>query len=137
MLVRASHILIDAIINHPTVRPTVQEGDERLSCYGLMRDGAVGYADDKGCLLFFVPKEDGVWDGHVFAVAGSRGANAVTFGKQAIGRLFTDHRALKMVAAAPLRLPAVRVYCRRLGLKPVDRDHQYAYYETEVGQWAA
>lgn len=136
MICAASHILIDAIINHPTVRPTVQEGDERLSSYGLVREGAVGYADDKGCLLFFVPKGNDVWEGHVFAVSGSRGKNAVLFGLAAIGRLFTDHRAVKMVAAAPLSLPAVRVYCRRLGLKPVGRDSQCAYYETEAGQWA-
>lgn len=136
MICAASHILIDAIINHPTVRPTAQEGDERLTSYGLMREGAVGYADDKGCLAFFVPKGDDVWEGHIFAVAGSRGANALNLGKQALRRLFTDHRAVKMVSVVPLRLQEARVYCRRLGLRPVSRDHQYEYYETEAGQWA-
>lgn len=137
MITQASHILIDAIVNHPTVRPTAQGGSERLSSYGLIRRGAVAFADDKGCLLLFVPQGDGVWEGHAFAVAGSRGGNAIAFGKLAVGRLFTDHRARRLVAAAPLQLPAVSYYCRRLGLKPVGRDDYQENFEVEAAQWSS
>lgn len=137
MITKASNTLIEAIINHPSVRPTVQGGEERLYSHELTAKGAVGYADDKGCLLLFVPQGGDVWEGHVFAISGSRGLNAVQFGKLAVTKLFTDHRACKLVASAPLCLPAVRVYCRKIGLTPTGIDDLCAYYEVEAEKWAA
>jgi len=136
-MIKASHILADAIINHPTVRPTAQGGTERLSSRGLFANGACAYADERGAMVLFVPQGDDVWEGHVFAVAGSRGANALRLGRQALGRLFTDHRAQKLVSAVPMQLPAARMYCRRLGLRSVRCDELVEHFAMEKEQWAA
>lgn len=133
---QASAPLADAILNHPSVRPTAEQGDHRITVRALYEQGAVGYANDAGALVLFVPMEGGVWHGHVFAVAGSRGAGALALGRQALNRLFTDLRGRKLVSAVPLQLPAARVYCRRLGLRSVRRDDLREHFELEKEKWA-
>lgn len=137
MIFKASSQLVDSIVNHPTVRGTAQRGTYRLTSAVLLESGAVAYADYHGALALFVPMEAAlVYQGHVFAVEGSRGAAALLLGRQALHRLFTDHRAIKLVAAVPLQLPAARYYCRRLGLKLVGRDLLEEQFELEAVQWA-
>jgi hypothetical protein len=122
MIAQASHALIDAIINHPTVRPTAQGGTYRLTSAELLARGAVAYASPQGCLALFVPTAQGAWEGHIFALAGARGATIIRHAQLALSRLFIEQKASVVVAAVPMCLPAARFLCRRLGFTPQPLD---------------
>lgn len=107
--------LLDLIINHPEVRPTVERGDHRLSSFDLLSDYRnVCYAGEGGAALF-VYKGAGHFEGHVFLLPGARGAVGLAFGREALRALFASGSVHKVTAAVPWELPAARMYVRRLG----------------------
>lgn len=107
--------LLDVVINHPEVRPTVERGTHRLASLGLLSDAAnVCFAGEGGAALF-IHKGGGTYEGHVFLVPASRGATGLAFGKAALERLFARDGVRKVVADVPWELPAARAYVRRLG----------------------
>lgn len=126
---------VDRIINHATVRLTAQGGLYHLDSRPVFQRGGVAYGNEDACAIF-LPISGGVWEGHIFCKRGQRGAAALKLGKLALGRLFTDHRASKLVAAVPLLLPQARVYCRRLGLRSVEVTKYEERFELEVSRWA-
>lgn len=135
-LFRPSHTFVDAVINHPSVRPTVEQGLFRLSSFDIVNDRANEIVADSGGLALFLYLGNGAYEGHIFRLEGSRGANALAFGKLALQRLFGRPGVYQMHSAVPVQLPAARAYCRRLGLKPVGRDLFNEYFSTETSQWA-
>lgn len=127
---------VNAVINAPGVRGTVQQGQHRLDASRFLsepRNAVIGWA---GGLAAFEHVERGLYEGHVFALPGYRGAAALTFGKQAVSWLFAKVGADRLVAPVPIQLPAARIYCRRLGLRPSGRDLFQEYFEVEACQWA-
>lgn len=130
--------LAESILNHPSVRPFVLAGHRgKIDAEQLVQLPNVAVANTEGGLVLFAPLGAGVYDGHIFCVAGSRGAAALRLGKVALQRIFADHRASKVVASVPLALPAARYLCRRLGLVAVSQDLFNEYFEVEAVQWVA
>lgn len=125
---------VEAVLNHPAVRFRVQGGTGRLSPNNLPGD-CVWRAFSGGWMLF-VPIGPDSYEGHVAVVPEYWGAAATAFGKAAISELFNKYGGRRLTAAAPVQLPAVRGYCRRLGLKPVGRDLFQHYFSTEAESWA-
>jgi hypothetical protein len=131
-----SPAFVDLIINHPDVRPTVQQGTDELDSEDIVTNPDNFIQAYEGGVAVFVGLGEGVFEGHIFALPASRGAEALRFGKLALQALFTKRRACRLVAQVPLQLPAARVYCRRLGLKSESRDLFYEFFSTEKASWA-
>lgn len=114
--------LISAIVNHPTIRPTIEQGDHRVDVTDfVMNTDNVVYACEHGVALF-KGVEPGVFEGHVAFLPAGRGAIALREGKDALDRLFADHGAQRVSAAVPLQLPGARYLCRRLGFVSLGAD---------------
>lgn len=114
--------LLDAIINHPSIRPTAQLGEERLHSGDLLEDESNHcYATDGGAALF-ISQGRGVYEGHIFCLEGSRGSAALALGRGALKAMFARPGTLKIVAAVPMQLPAARLLCRHLGFASLGPD---------------
>ena len=130
-----SRAFVEAVLNHPAVRQRVQGGTGRLRANNLPVD-CVWRAFFGGWMLF-IPVGGAVYTGHVAIIPEAWGAPALAFGKLAITDLFTKFGGQRLEAAAPVQLPAVRAYCRRLGLTPAGRDLFQHYFVTEAESWVA
>lgn len=130
-----SHDHIDLVINHPDVRPYVQQGVGRIYSDGYISalDLVVGYEGGVALFRYF---GNGCYDGHIFTLPGSRGVEALRFGRLALARLATRKDAVWLRTGVPVVLPAARMYCRRLGLKSEGRDLFNEYFSTEIARWA-
>lgn len=127
---------VDLVINHESVRSTIEQGGYRLySANVVFNADNVVYAFESGVAVF-VQVQPNVYEGHVAVLDGSRGSEALRFGRVAIARLFTERRARKLVVHVPLQLSAARFYCRRLGLKSESRDLFEETFTMEYDQWA-
>lgn len=125
---------VEAVLAHPAVRQRVQGGTGRLKANNLPVD-CVWRAFEGGWMLF-VPITDTDYEGHVAIIPEYWGAPALEFGREAISQLFSKYGGRCLTAAAPVQLPAVRSYCRRLGLRPTGRDLFQHYFITEAESWA-
>lgn len=134
MIFQPSDKFVDLVINHPDVRPTVQHGAHRLYAD---TDEAIYLAFDYGVAMFRTFGKE--VDGHIFVLPAGRGAPALAFGKAALERLTTlvPPETRRLRTGVPLQLPAARIYCRRLGLKPEGRDLFNEYFTAEIAEWAA
>lgn len=117
ILFTPSPTFVNAVINHPQVRETVQAGLHRLDSRDVLSNEENYAVAFEGGVALFMGLPNSVYEGHIFTLPTSRGSEALRFGKAAIQRLFTERRARKLVASVPLELRAARFYCRRLGLK--------------------
>lgn len=127
---------VDAVSNHPAVRATIDQGCWRVRSYGVITDSRNRVIAFEGGYALFLGLGEGLYEGHVAALPGSRGAAALAFGKVALQWLFADVEAHRVVVPVPVQLPAARTYCRRLGLKPDGRDLFQEYFSTEAVAWA-
>jgi hypothetical protein len=136
LIFKPSARFVDMIINHPQVRATVQQGAERLFSEAVVESPInLCVAFEQGVAVFrYIAHR--TYDGHIFALEGSRGAVALQFGRLALAKLSERCDADHLYTAVPLALPAARAYCRRLGLKAEDRDLFNEYFSAEVSQWA-
>lgn len=107
---------INAIINDPTVRPTVERGTHRLDCTGLLSQPGVVAFHEQGKAGVFVPMGADTWQGHIFCVAGERGRKALAFGEKCCRCMF-NIGARSLEARAPRMFPEVAIYARRLGFR--------------------
>lgn len=137
ILFTPSATFVDAIINHPDVRNTIERGTHRLQSASVIHDPNNYVVAYEQGVAVFVGRGLDIYEGHICTLKGSRGAEALRFGKAALHRLFTERRARKVVAYVPLELPAARFYCRRLGLKSESRDLFEEHFSMENTQWAA
>lgn len=111
---------INAIINHPSVRPTAERGTHALDCGELLaRPGVVSFTEG-GKAGLFVPNGPDTWQGHIFCVAGERGRKALEFGEKCCRCMFRIG-ARSLEARAPRMFPEVAIYARRLGFRCVGR----------------
>tara|TARA_B100000678_G_scaffold289414_1_gene299909 strand:- start:10268 stop:10675 length:408 start_codon:yes stop_codon:yes gene_type:complete len=122
----------DLVINHPSVRPTAQQGTHPLSSEELLSNPENIAVAGVGGVVLFVAKGNGVYQGHIFALEASRGRQALHLGEAAIQRLKEAPGVRKLVASVPMQLPAARYYCRRLGLKPEGRDLFDEHFSMEI-----
>lgn len=113
---------VEAIINHPTVRPTVQSGIYYLEAQRLVSDKRNVTLAAEGGVVLFEWLYPGAYQGHVFTMLGYRGKAALKLVSEAIDVLFTVHEARLLVAEAPWVLPHVSLLCRRLGFTAVPLD---------------
>lgn len=132
-----SNAFIEAVCNHPRVRPTLDLGSRRLRACSLPLN-TVTLAFDGGVALF-VPRSivRDVYDGHVAVHPRWWGRPALAFGKAAVTRLFEEYGAARLEVQTSAQLPTAAAYCRRLGLKPEGRDLFQEYFSMEAEQWAA
>lgn len=130
-----SPTFVDAVVNHPEVRPYVEGGTARLHSADVVLNPDNYVVAWDGGVAVFIGRGQGVYEGHIATLPASRGVKALAFGKAALQRLFAERRARRLVAHVPLELPAARVYCRRLGLKSESRDLFEEHFSMEVSQW--
>jgi hypothetical protein len=136
ILFKPSNVFVDAIINHPGCRATIQQGRYRLESAGVLSNPEnVVLAYDQGVAIF-EGLGRGVYQGHICTLPTSRGREALAFGRLAVTKLFHEHRAAVLTARVPMQLPAARFYCRRLGLKPEGRDLFDEIFTMECDKWA-
>lgn len=126
---------VNDIINAPGVRATVEQGAYRLDASRVLEQPQNAVIGWWGGVAVFEHVERGSFEGHVFCLPGCRGAKALQFGRLALDWLFGTVGASKLTAPVPVQLPAARIYCRRLGLRPVARDLFQEYFEVEAQQW--
>lgn len=126
--------LVDAIINHPSVRPTAQEGEERLSSDDVLAENENIIYTDGGGAVAFIYKGDGEYEGHIFCVETSRGRAALALGRAALGALFRLPQTSRVVCAVPLQLRAARWLVRRLGFEHVmiDPVNEFEHFKMEA-----
>lgn len=129
---------LNALLNAPGARPaTVPACVPYLDASRFMsetRNAALAYV---GGAALFEHVYRGSYEGHIFVQPGHRGRAAIAFGKTAIGWLFKTVGADRLIVAAPKQLPAVRVYCNRLGMESLGKDLFFEHFQTEAVQWAA
>jgi hypothetical protein len=119
---------INEIINHPSARPTVEQGDHELDCGDVLdRPGVVAFADG-GKALLFEPLPCGVYLAHVFCIAGERGKRALAYGAECCDRMFREYGAKALQARAPRILPQVSIYAHRLGFRRIGSTAQENIY---------
>lgn len=130
--------LFDAFVNHPEIRGTIEQGEERISTEErLSQPDAHGYACPVGVCLFF-DEGDGVYALHGGFLKKGRGGKALAYTKSAVDDVFGQKQVRKVVARVPYQLPAARLFCRMLGFKSTGLDSEGTVEEfvMEKDQWA-
>lgn len=123
-----SHTLIDAIVNHPDVRPTLEAGNHRLFSQDVLDDDDnVVFAGEQGAIIF-INEGEGVYRGHIAFLRDGRGKAALQAGRECLDKLFAAFDASKVVAAVPLQLRAARLLCRMLGFRSTGADDVQEFF---------
>lgn len=108
--------LVDLYINHPSIRPTI----DRTAIGRLSSEDIVGWPGNvvivgEPGVFIFAGLGSGRYIAHVGILDDHRGRAAWQLGKAAFGMLFGQYDARSCVAEAPLALPHVAAFARRLG----------------------
>lgn len=115
--------LVNVFINHPDIRPTIEKGEHELNSLELLTDHRnIVLCGEGGGAVFLAQPEDNVYEGHIFLLKGQRGAVGLAFGKAALAAMFGLYEASTIVAKVPMRLPAARMYVRKLGFSSTGED---------------
>jgi hypothetical protein len=129
--------LVEAFVNHPDVRPTMQTGDYRLEAGDILANpDNVVFASEAGVVLF-IYKGNGSYAGHMAFLPDKRGKVALRDAASARDRLFRDYGAQQITVAVPSQLRHVSFLVRRLGFALVGRDNQQEFFVMERASWAA
>lgn len=139
MIQLTTPVFADIILNHPDVRPTVEQGDGYATARDILADTSnVVYAHEWG-IVVFIHKGSGVYEGHIAFMPQGRGAAAIKACQSALDRLFRDHKAQAVTAAVPLQLRAARFLVRRLGFasRGIREDKPVEEFIMEAASWAA
>lgn len=132
-----SYKLVDAIANHPDVRPTIEGGDHYISSAGLLGDMRnIVFADEHGIIIFTHAKP-GAYMLHIGMLKSGRGAYMLKVSKECLNTLFTQFEASLVMAALPLTLPpkqlrGMRLFCRLLGFCHAGADGEYDYFHRRA-----
>lgn len=106
--------LVDAFINHPSIRPTIEQGAQRLESAELLSDDRnVVFANEQGVVIF-IPEDEG-YAIHAAFIPEGRGAMMLRSVRSALDTIFSEFGASKITARVPMILPAPRMACRLLG----------------------
>lgn len=131
MFITKSHKLVDAIINHPDVRPTIDRGDEHISCRRHIDDSRNLFFVNSYGVVFFKYLAPGFYEVHTGFIKAGRGATAFNSLRSAIESVLADHGGQKIAAAIPLQLRPARIMCRMLGFASTGRDPQQEFFALE------
>jgi len=110
--------LVAAILNHPDIRPTIERVHVGpIDAAPLVgRHDVVCFAGEPGIYLFAHRGAD-EWQAHVGIFRRARGVQSLKMGIEAFAYLFGELGARRCHARAPLDLPQVAVFAKRLGFK--------------------
>lgn len=125
--------LVEALANHPDIRPTLEYGDHRIDARFFMADtDNIVYASDKGLILFH-PLLDGVYRGHIGFLRSGRGAHALTAAREVLDDLHEKNMVITVVAGVPLPLRAARLFCKMLGFvhESQDTEQEWMTYRRQ------
>lgn len=126
-------MLVNAIANHPSVRPTIEGGDHYIDSRELISNtDNVVYAGEEGVVIFTcLAPGTGWFQGHIGLLPDSRGRAGLRAGQECLDDLFTRFDASAVVAAVPLQLRAARMFCKMLGFatKTIDHEQEWMVYE--------
>jgi hypothetical protein len=124
---------LNELLNVPGVRPpTVPSHITYLDATDFLSEPRnVALAYQGGCAMF-EHLGRGVYEGHMFAQPGHRGAEALEFGKLAVKWLFEVVNASKLIVMAPNQLPEVLFYCRKLGMESLGKDLFQEHFQLEA-----
>lgn len=131
--------LVNAMVNHPDVRPTIESGEHRLDAYDIVRDpNNVVYVNEHGVVIF-LGRGNGEYDLHGGFLTPYRGKVALQDVSGAIDRLFNEHRATTIRVSIPVVLSPARFFVRRLGFRSlgVDPAKPVEHFIMEAESWAA
>lgn len=106
--------MANLVLNHPTVRPTL-EGTEPLDATYAIADADNVFIAGEFALAHFIQEEPGRYAGHIAVIEDRRGRSALLFGKAALAKLFGTYEARSVRAAVPEKLRGARAYVRMLG----------------------
>lgn len=112
--------LVNAIANHPQVRPTFgyHDGATDLSALFEHPDAYVVLSDGKGAAAIFEWSAPGVWQGHSVFLPESRGEYGIAAGKAMCRWMFDEMGARMLWGMTPLRHKAAQAFNRLLGFRP-------------------
>lgn len=126
-----SYTLVNAVLNHPDVRPTIEAGIQYLDSRAIISDPEnVVYAGEEGVALFTVI-QPGLYRGHIGLLPQYRGATGLKAARDVLDDLFKHRVVTAVVAAVPLRLRQARLFCKMLGFetKTLDPEQEWMVYE--------
>lgn len=123
-----SRPLVDAIINHPDVRPTIERGSHRLSSKEVLDNFRnFVYAGEHGMIAFLYERE-GVYKGHIAMLKSGRGSIAVREGRACLGDFFRKLEPSVVHASVPLQLRGARLFCRLVGFRSTGADEKQEFF---------
>lgn len=114
--------LVDAIVNHPSVRPTIEMDSYRINSAPLVNDPHNVFVAGNGLVAMFIGQGAGAYLGHFAAIDCRRGRTALRFGQAALSILFEDCGGLLCRAQVPLQLPQAVWFVKRLGFTSLGAD---------------
>ena len=130
--------LVNALINHPDIRPTMERGEHRIDSTEVVENlNNVVFASEHGVIVFLY-KGEGVYEGHIGLLAACRGKQGLKLAGEALDRLFGQYNARKVTSAIPNALPQAKMFVRRLGFtsEGVAEDKPVENFVMEARRWA-
>lgn len=128
--------LVEALANHPDIRPTLEFGDHRIDARYFIADcDNIAYANDQGLALFH-PLWDGCYRGHIGFLKSGRGAPALAAAREVLDDLFKQNDVSTVVAGVPLPLRAARLFCKMLGFVHERDDAEQEWMTYRRQEWA-
>jgi hypothetical protein len=113
--------LVDAFINHPSIRPTIEQGTHRLTSDEFLSDERnLVFASENG-LIILVHREPGILQVHLAFLPEGRGAPMVKSCREVMDLVF-ERGTTRIIAEIPNQLRAPKLACRRLGFKSLGPD---------------
>lgn len=113
---------VDKLLNHVSIRPTVERGDNIISAGAQLSNICnIMFADNYG-YLFFQFVRHGLYKFHGGFMPGHRGSYAKRKSQDAISQMWFAYGARAIISAVPLQLPAPRLMVRWLGFTSTGRD---------------
>jgi hypothetical protein len=130
--------LVDLIVNHPSVRGTIEQGCEAISSRSVVLDRQNIILASPIGVAIFIPEAERIYGGHIAVLAGHRGRAALTLATEALKQVFCVYKAEEVRASVPLVLPAARYLCRAVGFTPlgVCSAAGVEHFKMEAGRWA-
>ncbi len=107
---------INAVTNHPEVRPCLWEGDWFIEMKHVVEEPRVVSCDfTDGYVLFSDLDGSGVWEAHVAFLPEAWGIRAYNCSRKALAYMFERSDVTKIKARPPVQNKRVARFCKALG----------------------
>lgn len=114
--------LVDAIVNHPSIRPTIEWGSHRIESADFLSDERNLVLADENGIAILAYREPGIYQAHLAFIPEGRGAVMLKSCRKALDSLFTEYGAKIIYAKIPNQLKASKLACRWLGFTSLGPD---------------